>query len=673
MIIEQAIWPVIELSDLITDMQPGFAQRPRQDDGGVPQLRTNNVSNFGTIDLSEVKYVLPSKAELDKYSVRRGDVIFNNTNSPDLVGRAAYFDLDEHFVLSNHMTRLRVVDELVDAEYLARYLHYLWQIGASLRWAKQWVNQAAIDQNGLSRFLIPLPPLPEQRRIVAILRQADELRQLRRQANERAKDLLPALFHEMFGPHRAVELNWRNRPLSHYGQVSYGFTVNQLRRSAYPTYPYLRVANVQRWSLDLSEIAEIGILEGDLDKYLLTKGDVLVVEGHADPRQLGRAASWNVEIGECLHQNHLLRIRPYKDQAISTYLVGYINSDLGQRYMLRYGKTSSGLNTINSQVLADMPVPDIPLELQREFERRYHAWQNVLSKSDVATTRLDSMVASLLARAFTGELTAAWREAHTTELAEAAAARDRLLGATAHLRHRAAVDLETEVGQEVFAETLDQIVVPSTQQLLNNLGSPAALVATLQESPFAQMSRQLQEAAQINANLVNAEIFRSVSSLAESTQIALAQAVAPIRQAQSGLAQFVDTIEATQRTLQSTNIAWALQLAETAASIMRRPDPDHPRYGLLRDLSEDQYETYVAIRSADRYATAEMLAEEMEWSAQRVAQNLTLLAAAGLVQSAAFPTQPTGDQVEYVLVYRALQPSDDVWSDDLRRLAELSA
>ena len=177
-------WITTCLENIVVDTQPGFAQRPNQENIGVPQLRTNNVSVEGNLDLSEVKYVDADDAMIEKYGVQKGDIIFNNTNSPDLVGKTAFFDIDDAiYVISNHMTRIRVDPELVDAEYLARFLHYLWKSGASKSWAKQWVNQAAIDQPSLWKFDVILPPLPEQRHISAILRQANMLYRWRKESN----------------------------------------------------------------------------------------------------------------------------------------------------------------------------------------------------------------------------------------------------------------------------------------------------------------------------------------------------------------------------------------------------------------------------------------------------------------------------------------------------------
>lgn len=70
-------WPLSRLKDVIIDMQPGFAQRPNVENIGTPQLRTNNISPQGSLDLSDIVNVKVTPSELEKYGVRQGDVIFN--------------------------------------------------------------------------------------------------------------------------------------------------------------------------------------------------------------------------------------------------------------------------------------------------------------------------------------------------------------------------------------------------------------------------------------------------------------------------------------------------------------------------------------------------------------------------------------------------------------------
>lgn len=277
-------WPLSRLKDVIIDMQPGFAQRPNVENIGTPQLRTNNISPQGSLDLSDIVNVKVTPSELEKYGVRQGDVIFNNTNSVEWVGKTAYFDRKGDYVLSNHMTRVRPNPSLLDAEFLARYLHYLWQIRISAHRAKQWVNQAAIDQTMLAQFEIPLPPLPEQRRIVTILRQADKLRQLRREADERAQQLLLALFYEMFGDPVANPKGWKLFTLeSLLSPDRKGITTGPfgsiLKRGEYVQtgIPVWGINNVQPNEFVESELSFITTEKYQtLIEYSVEEGDILI-------------------------------------------------------------------------------------------------------------------------------------------------------------------------------------------------------------------------------------------------------------------------------------------------------------------------------------------------------------------------------------------------------------
>jgi type I restriction enzyme S subunit len=121
-----------------------------------------NISEKGEIDLSKVKYV-----EEDYTPLRAGDVLFNNTNSPVLVGKTAHIDQDQDWAHSNHMTRIRGLADGVSSKWVANWLHFLFQDGYFRMHCRNHVNQASIGVNFLKdKVDVPLPPLPEQRRIV---------------------------------------------------------------------------------------------------------------------------------------------------------------------------------------------------------------------------------------------------------------------------------------------------------------------------------------------------------------------------------------------------------------------------------------------------------------------------------------------------------------------------
>lgn len=154
-------WTVCALGE-IAEIQIGQASgRHNREGQGVPHLRPMNISADGELDLSDVKYIADG-AELDLVT---GDVLFNNTNSPLLVGKTAHVKHSGRLAFSNHMTRVRPFQG-IDGFFLARQLHALHRFGYFRNHCKQYVNQASITSAFLKQQVpILLPPEGEQRRI----------------------------------------------------------------------------------------------------------------------------------------------------------------------------------------------------------------------------------------------------------------------------------------------------------------------------------------------------------------------------------------------------------------------------------------------------------------------------------------------------------------------------
>ena len=160
--------PVRALGDLVAEAKAGFASGERVPDG-VAQVRMNNVTTRGTWDWSQLVRVPRPKVREADYLLHPGDVLFNNTNSVELVGKTALFaGFDEPITYSNHFTRLRFTDD-ADPMYIALWLRQQWQAGVFARTCHRWVGQAAIGTDALFKLTIPLPPLAEQGRIAALL------------------------------------------------------------------------------------------------------------------------------------------------------------------------------------------------------------------------------------------------------------------------------------------------------------------------------------------------------------------------------------------------------------------------------------------------------------------------------------------------------------------------
>ncbi len=159
-----ANWEVVTVSEIAEDISSGFPSGQHNQEGrGVPHLRPMNISPKGDIVLETLKYV-----EQDGYdALLEGDVLFNNTNSPAWVGKTAYIRKDSNWAYSNHMTRIRPHRKIINAAWLANSLHFIFETGFFRMHCSHHVNQASINTAFLGDVKIPLPPPPEQHRIVA--------------------------------------------------------------------------------------------------------------------------------------------------------------------------------------------------------------------------------------------------------------------------------------------------------------------------------------------------------------------------------------------------------------------------------------------------------------------------------------------------------------------------
>ena len=162
-------WPMVEVGDITADLKAGFASgKSSVDRQGIPHVRPMNVTQNGRFSWKGMKWIGTEEYKgKEQYELLPGDVLFNNTNSKELVGKTCMIDEYIRGGFSNHMTRIRVEKERCDAGFLAVSLHAAWHRGEFAARANKWVGQAGINAKALRSFRIPLPPLATQRAIVA--------------------------------------------------------------------------------------------------------------------------------------------------------------------------------------------------------------------------------------------------------------------------------------------------------------------------------------------------------------------------------------------------------------------------------------------------------------------------------------------------------------------------
>jgi type I restriction enzyme, S subunit len=266
-------------------------------------------------------------------------------------------------------------------------------------------TRAKLTKGQAEKIPVPLPKtLDEQRRIAAILDKADAIRRKREEAFTLADDFLGSVFLDMFGDPGKNEREWPLSPLGDLGDIQGGLQVTSKRVSMGMTLPYLRVANVYRDRLNLVEIKEINLSEAEFKRVRLEAGDILIVEGHGNPDEIGRAAIWDASIDPCVHQNHLIRFRADRKRALPDFISRFLNSDGGRRQLIGAGRTTSGLNTISTRKVKEVSVPLPPVALQDQFAHVVRKQMALTSRLLAQKVMANNLFAALSQRAFTGDL-----------------------------------------------------------------------------------------------------------------------------------------------------------------------------------------------------------------------------------------------------------------------------
>jgi type I restriction enzyme S subunit len=202
--------------------------------------------------------------------------------------------------------------------------------------------------------------------------------------------------------------SWCWAGLDQIADIAGGVTKGQKFASSDRTrlVPYLRVANVQRGFLDLSEIKEIRALESDIKALRLLPGDLLFNEG-GDRDKLGRGWIWEGQVPECIHQNHVFRARLFLPQ-MQPRFVSWCGNSYGQLWFMKAGKQSVNLASINLTVLRSFPVPLPPLSEQEAIieavEEQLSVIEHMEADLGVKLKSAQALEQSILRHAFTGQL-----------------------------------------------------------------------------------------------------------------------------------------------------------------------------------------------------------------------------------------------------------------------------
>ena len=374
----------------------------------VPYLRNVNVQ-WGRIDLDDVlsMEIPPDKQEF--FRLRRGDLLVCEGGE---VGRCAIWPGgDSYMAFQKALHRVRPFQG-IEVKFLLYLFEYLSATGKLLTYATGSTIKH-LPQQKLRGIKFGLPPLAEQRRIVGVLEselsRLDAAKTLVDKSSARVESLWGAVLEGvvegslLHGPGRHYEYY----PVSDCVIVQGGIQKQAKRRPVENKYPFLRVANVQRGYVDLAEIHEVELFDGELEKYRLESGDLLVVEGNGSPQHIGRGAMWRGGIADAVHQNHLIRLRPTA-KFRPEFLELVWNSSFVGRQLRDVASSTSGLMTLSVAKIKRIKVPLPSVEEQDKIVCIAESWRARVDAARNSAQRVQRRAnvlrQALLSSAFSGKL-----------------------------------------------------------------------------------------------------------------------------------------------------------------------------------------------------------------------------------------------------------------------------
>jgi type I restriction enzyme S subunit len=454
-------WICTYVGDAIDEIQPGFASGVHNDRGeGVAHLRPMNIDRLGRVDLTRLKYV-PDSGGL---RLLDGDVLFNNTNSPELVGKTTAIRGEKEWAFSNHMTRLRPPSGIA-AQFLAFQLHYLWMTGYFRYRCTHHVNQASIASKTLAASVpLILAPFEEQLRIVAEIekqftRLDDAVAGLKRvQANlkryrasvlkaacegrlvpteaevarkegrsyETGEQLLARILKERRAKWEAEGESRCAEPLAPprtgLSELPKGWTwatfdqliafgpQNGLYKpaSAYGRgLPIVRIEDYQDdWSNERDRLKQLTVDDNEAATYGLLPSDVLINRVNS-PSHLGKCMIVAAALCPAVFESNMMRIRfavgvePY-------WVATTLREASGRARLTSNAKWAVNQASINQGDVRLTPVPLPPLNEQTrasaEVERRLTLATKLLSQMERHARYAERLRSGILAAAFSGRL-----------------------------------------------------------------------------------------------------------------------------------------------------------------------------------------------------------------------------------------------------------------------------
>ena len=189
-------WGVGLIRDLISDIKYGTS-RPAGENGRHKYLRMNNITYEGKLDLTDIKYIDVPENEIEKCVAKKGDILFNRTNSRDLVGKTCVYNNDESMIIAGFVIRARV-NKKANPYFISEYMNTKYMKNKLKSMCKNACGQSNINSNEFQNIRIYIPPIELQNKFASFVEHIDKLEFELKKSLEETQNLFDSLMAEYF-------------------------------------------------------------------------------------------------------------------------------------------------------------------------------------------------------------------------------------------------------------------------------------------------------------------------------------------------------------------------------------------------------------------------------------------------------------------------------------------
>jgi len=297
--------------------------------------------------------------------------------------------------VNNHAHILKPKDS-IDCEFLTYHLAQY-----DIRRYLSGTTRAKLTKSAAEQILIILPPLKEQRRIVDILNHASSIKRLRDDAKAKAREIIPALFVEMFGDPASNPKGWEQTTLGKIvEEFKYGTSVKCSDTQTDDSLPVLRIPNIIGGRVLWDDLKFAALESKERSKLLLQPNDLLFVRTNGNPDYIGRCAVY-MDDKPTLFASYLIRARFNPNKLIMPRFIQELVSLPSYRQnLVRNSKTTAGNFNISIDGLERLIITVPPLPLQQEFGERVAEVEGISALNDKAVVAAEQLAQSLMSQVF---------------------------------------------------------------------------------------------------------------------------------------------------------------------------------------------------------------------------------------------------------------------------------